>query len=196
MAEDNLNEPAPPAPAAPETEVVAEAPPESKAPRLGGQVAAGLALILLGAALLALEQLDGPSEHLFLILVGGVFAAAYLYRRSVGFLIPGALMLGLGGVLVLDDVSSGLPLDEVSAFGLGAGFLLIWVASVLFERRNRWWSLIPGGVLVGASLPYLSWTANVLEFWPLAIMAVGGFVLFRVVVAAQRRREEERRRSF
>ena len=58
------------------------APPvEDAGPGLAGQVAAGLALIVLGGALLALERLDGAHEHLFLILVGGVFAAATSTRR-------------------------------------------------------------------------------------------------------------------
>ena len=66
--------------------VAAPPPPpvEDAGPGLAGQVAAGLALIVLGGALLALERLDGAPEHLFLILVGGVFAAGYFYKRAYG----------------------------------------------------------------------------------------------------------------
>ena len=174
----------------------AEPPPppvEDAGPGLAGQVAAGLALIVLGGALLALERLDGAPEHLFLILVGGVFAAGYFYKRAYGLLIPAGILIGLGSGLAFDDLYSGSFSDDSSAaFGLGVGFLLIYVVSLLYERANRWWPLIPGGVLVIAGFPNWDWADQVLDYWPVAVMAVGLFLLFRGVLSRQRDRESRR----
>ena len=160
---------------------------------IGGQVAAGLALVVLGAALLALERLDGSPDHLFLILVGGLFAAGYFYKRAFGLLIPGGILIGLGAGLAYDDLYPSSFVDgESVAFGLGVGFLLIYVVSLLYERVNRWWPLIPGGILVLASLPDWAWADRILEYWPVAVMAVGLFLLFRGVLRRQQAAEARR----
>lgn len=188
----------PPEPPAEPPEPPAQ-PPEPPAadagPGLTGQIAAGLALIVLGGALLALERLDSSPEHLFLILVGGIFATAYFYRKAFGLLIPGGILMGLGFGLVYDDVypdSLFLVDGESAAFGIGVGFLLIYAISLVYERRNRWWPLIPGGFLVVASLPDFFWMDDVLDFWPLAVMAVGALLLFRAVASRQKRAEGRR----
>ena len=167
---------------------------EDAGPGLAGQIAAGLALIVLGGVLLFLERLDsGAHGYLLFILIGGVFVAGYLYKRAFGLLIPGALLLGIGGGLVFEDLHSGPFVDgDNVALGLGLGFVLIYVASLLYERQNRWWPLIPGGFLVIASLPEFVWVDDVLDFWPVAVMAVGVLLLFRGV--ASRQREGEARR--
>ena len=171
-----------------------EPPPEDAGPGLAGQIAAGLALIVLGGVLLFLERLDsGAHGYLLFILIGGVFVAGYLYKRAFGLLKPGALLLGIGGGLVFEDLHSGPFVDgDNVALGLGLGFILIYVASLLYERQNRWWPLIPGGLLVIASLPEFVWVDDVLDFWPVAVMAVGVLLLFRGV--ASRQREGEARR--
>ena len=163
-------------------------PPPTTAPgsTIGGQVAAGLALVVLGGALLALERLDGSPDHLFLILVGGLFAAGYFYKRAFGMLIPGGILIGLGAGLAYADLYPSSFVDgESVAFGLGVGFLLIYVVSLLYERVNRWWPLIPGGILVFASLPEWAWADRILDYWPVAVMAVGLFLLFRGVLRRQ-----------
>lgn len=169
------------------------APEEDSGPTLAGQVAAGVALIVLGAVLLALERTGGSPDHLFLILVGGVFAAGYFYKKAFGLLIPGGILIGLGSGLAYDDLYSSSFVDaESAAFGLGVGFLLIYVVSLLYERVNRWWPLIPGAVLVVAGFPEWEWADQILDFWPVAVMAIGLFLLFRAVVARQRESESRR----
>ena len=114
-AEPPPAEPPPPPEPPPAEPPPAEPPPppvEDAGPGLAGQVAAGLALIVLGGALLALERLDGAPEHLFLILVGGVFAAGYFYKRAYGLLIPAGILIGLGSGLAFDDLYSGSFSDD------------------------------------------------------------------------------------
>ena len=182
-------------PEPPEPPVQPPEPPAADAgPGLAGQVAAGLALIALGGVLLFLERLEsGAHGHLLFILIGGVFVAGYLYKRAFGLLIPGALLLGIGGGLAFEDLHSGPFVDgDNVALGLGLGFILSYVASLLYERQNRWWPLIPGGFLVIASLPDFVWVDDVLDFWPVAVMAVGVLLLFRGVVSRQREGEARR----
>ena len=168
-------------------------PTEDSGPSLAGQVAAGLALVVLGGALLALERLDGSPDHLFLILVGGVFAAGYFYKKAFGLLIPGGILIGLGSGLAYDDLYSDSFLDGESAvFGLGIGFLLIYVVSLLYERTHRWWPLIPGGFLVIAGFPDWDWADEILDFWPVAVMAVGLLLLFRGLLSRQKAAESRR----
>ncbi len=171
-----------------------EPPAADTGPGLAGQIAAGLALIVLGGVLLFLERLDSEAHvHLLFVLLGGVFVAGYLYKRAFGLLIPGALLLGIGVGLAFEDLRPGLFVDgENFSLGLGLGFILIYVASLLYERQNRWWPLIPGGFLIVVSLPDVVWVDDVLDFWPLAVMAVGVFLLFRAVVSRQRDGEARR----
>ena len=158
------------------------------APGLAGQIAAGLALVVLGGVLLALEQLEGGDHaHLLFILIGGIFVAGYLYKRAFGLLVPGGILLGIGGGLVLENFHFGrFDAGENVAFGLGVGFLLIYAGSLLYERQNRWWPLIPGGFLILASVPDIIWVDDVLDFWPVAVMAVGVLLLFRAVTSRRK----------
>lgn len=171
-----------------------EPPAEDAGPGLAGQIAAGVALIVLGGVLLFLERLDSEAHvHLLFVLIGGIFVAGYLYKRAFGLLIPGALLLGIGGGLAFEDLHSAPFVDgENVGLGLGLGFILIYVVSLLYERQNRWWPLIPGGFLVIASLPDFVWVDDVLDFWPVAVMAVGVLLLFRAVTSRQSEGEARR----
>lgn len=198
MEHDEMNDDTPSSEdSAPESSTVAgrpEPPAADAGPGLAGQIAAGLALIVLGGVLLALERLEsGAHAHLLLILIGGVFVSGYLYRRAFGLLIPGGILLGIGGGLAFEDFHSGpfIHGDNV-ALGLGLGFVFIYAGSLLYERQHRWWPLIPGGILVVAGLPDFVWVDDVLDFWPLAVMAVGVLLLFRAVVSRQGEGEARR----
>ena len=53
---------------------------------------------------------------------------------------------------------------------LGLGFCLIWVL-----ERKHWWALIPGGILVMVGLSNF-W--GIMQFWPIALIALGVYLLF------------------
>jgi hypothetical protein len=146
-------------------------------------IVAGLALIVVGLALYFLRD-SMETRVLMFLLMGSAFIAAFLYERAYGFLVPGGIMLGLGVGLMAEDWSW-FPIAQPPPFGLGLGFLLIYVLDSLITREGGWWPLIPGGVLVlvGIDLQreFLRWAFN--DGWPLAIVALGLFLVLRGLLA-------------
>jgi hypothetical protein len=142
-------------------------------------VVAGLALIVAGLALFFLRH-SVETRVLMFLLIGGAFVAVFLYERAYGFLVPGGIMLGLGVGLLAEDWSW-LPIAQPAPFGLGLGFLLIYALDHVLTREGGWWPLLPGGMLVlvgiGLQRDFLRWTFR--EGWPLAIVAVGLFLVLR-----------------
>lgn len=140
------------------------------------QAIAGGALIVLGLALFYLENL-GPS--LIFFLVGGGFLVFYLYRRDLGLLIPGCIILSLG---VGNVTSSAFP-DLTKGLALGLGFIAITVVALIYEKRFVWWPLIPGGVLLLLNLPRgRELVRTVLDHWQLGLVVVGIIVLVTAFV--------------
>jgi hypothetical protein len=135
-----------------------------------------LALILIGAgALFLFDQLNifrGIGDFVLLV-VGGVFLYAYFNTRQgyrIGFLIPGAILLGIGAGQVISHlpVAGSFIGDNITAVTMGLGFCLIW----LLERK-LWWALIPGGILLFSGL-----ASVVGNLWPLALIAVGVYLIY------------------
>lgn len=137
-----------------------------------------LGLILVGGGILfLLDQLNifGITGNLVLPIIGGVFMYAYFTTRQghrIGFLIPGAILLGIGVGQLISSLS--VPQlwsrGDVTVLTLGLGFCLIWA----LERRH-WWALIPGGILLMVGLSSLFAIA---QLWPLALIALGIYLLY------------------
>lgn len=140
------------------------------------RLASGLALIVLGLTLYWLNRVEGIGHAAILFLIGGIFLAAYFYRREYGFLIPGCILLGLGLASVGRD--SFFDFGNATLLGLAAGFLGIFVIGLLYERRASWWPLVPGGVL---ALVAIGETRKVFRFllvnWPLVLVFFGVMIL-------------------
>jgi hypothetical protein len=118
---------------------------------MSAQRVLGLLLVALGAALIVVLSTGIGGESIVAFLGAG-FLAAYIATRAYGFLIPGAILTGLGlGVIFEAQGASG----GFVVLGLGAGFLTIAVIDLLGAgtRPAWWWPIIPGGVLttVGAA---------------------------------------------
>jgi hypothetical protein len=137
-----------------------------------------LALALIGGGLLFL--LDGfsffPSfGEMVLLLIGGIFMYAYFSSKpgyNVGFLIPGAILLGIGTGSILENIGivNAVFGNSISGIMLGLGFCTIW-----FFERKHWWALIPGGIILLGSLSSMF---RLFALWPLVLVALGIFLLY------------------
>jgi hypothetical protein len=110
-----------------------------------------------------------------LLIIGGVFLFAYFNTRPgyrVGFLIPGAILTGIGVGQVLESFSAfGIWAGEdLTAITMGLGFCLIW----LLERKH-WWALIPGGILVLAGVGS---SLALSRLWPIILIGLGVYLLY------------------
>jgi hypothetical protein len=138
--------------------------------------AAGIALIVIGAVLFFLERSRGIDAAAVFLIVGSAFFAAYLYRREYGYLVPAGILLGLGTGTILGQTR--YAFGDATLFGLGLGFIAIYVMSLVYERKNRWWPLIPGGVLMVLNFPRAREAVEfIFDNWPLLLVIAGALII-------------------
>ncbi|MDP8202714.1 MAG: hypothetical protein P9M11_11325 [Candidatus Tenebribacter burtonii] len=144
-----------------------------------GQIIAGIILILVGLSISGLRLFIGFHQNSFMLLLGGLFIAAYFYKDSYGLLIPGCLITGLG----LSSLNYGFfrhsPL--LSILGLGFGFISIFVIDLLNKGKTHWWPLIPGGILLLTGLsfrPFSIWQIFHIG-WPVILIALGLWIILK-----------------
>jgi hypothetical protein len=155
---------------------------------LSKQIVTGLILIAIGAAFL-LSQILKIEWQGYLIMGGlsTIFLAGGLLTRNEGWLIPGGI---LGGI-ALGSWGMQLPLlAEVNEGGIfmasfAAGWAVVVLSSLLIGKP-QWWALIPGGIMavIGVGLLAGGVALTLLEFagkfgWPLILIIVGAYVIFR-----------------
>jgi len=111
------------------------------------------ALLVIAGVLLLLQNFSVLTFgwdliwSLLFALGGAAFVAVFLKDREQWWaIIPGFTLLGIGGLIGLAAI---LP-ESAGAWGgtffLGAISLAFWVIFAL--RRENWWAVIPGGVLL------------------------------------------------
>jgi hypothetical protein len=97
----------------------------------------GVVLIVIGVMLFAVQLLHLEADFIVLI-IGLVFAMAYVATRTYGLLIPAGILTGLGTGIRLEDF--GYTREPV-VLGLGLGFLAIYgidaVASGAFGPEGQ-----------------------------------------------------------
>ncbi len=108
------------------------------------RLATGALVILLGLGLYGMQYLDDMGESITLILLGGLCLAGYLNTRSRFLLVVGCLVTGLGVGSFGERTWS--VVGEFTKIGLGIGFILIYLISLLWEKKSHWWSLIIVGI--------------------------------------------------
>ena len=140
------------------------------------QIAAGLALVVIGLVALALQYFEGPGRAVVLVLAGGSFVATYFYSEIYGLLIPGGILSGLG--LGMLGEWWGVSVRDPNAVGLGIGFVAIYLIERVYRHRAHWWPLIPGVILIGSGLgAHFGDVGHILWRWSPAILVVLGIVL-------------------
>jgi hypothetical protein len=137
-----------------------------------GRMVTGIFLILLGGAFYLLERSQGLNAAAIFFIIGGAFFAAYLYKGDFGLLVPAGILLGLGTGTAFNQTR--YDFGNPVLWGLGLGFITIYVVSAIYERKNHWWPLIPGGILVLLGLPPVQLVVEYLfDNWPLILVVVG-----------------------
>ncbi len=143
--------------------------PEPRNPR----TVAGLVLIVLGVALFVFQQARGwIGPEVVLLLVGVAFLTAYFLHRNYGYLIPGCILTGMGAGSLYGG--SFFSMDS-SLFGLGCGFIAIYLIGWIFrQHQHHWWPLIPGGTLILLSQPDADRIIrSIFRNWPVILIGIG-----------------------
>jgi hypothetical protein len=151
-----------------------------------------IAIFLVGVgALLLLSQLlqVGWLSLLILPLMGIGFLAWGVLSREVGLMVPGGILLGIGGAIFVQSQllpqTSGLPFVALMMFGMAAGWLIVALLSPLAGKLALW-PILPalifaliGGLFLGGEQG-LQVLVTIGQFWPLALIVAGLVILWRV----------------
>jgi hypothetical protein len=116
----------------------------------------GILLIVVGALLLL--QNFGVLGIVVALVWALLFAAGglvFLYmfltnRANWWAIIPGFALLGLAALIFLDEFFPGFGDALGGAIFLGGLGLAFW--AIYFQKRQRWWAVIPGGVMLTLAL--------------------------------------------
>ncbi|HEX8032960.1 MAG TPA: hypothetical protein VF510_03895 [Ktedonobacterales bacterium] len=174
--------------------IVDSLPPERKTrppSRAMNGAIAGAILVAIGLIVLAANVWHSDILGLLVLpALGIVFLAGAFVGRISGLLIPGGILTGLGlGTLAQQTLlasASGEVRGGIVVLGLALGFLAIMPLMQIMERRFYWWPAIPGGILLLVSIGLLAGPAGTAflqvlgTLWPLALIAVGAYLLYRV----------------
>jgi len=115
------------------------------------------ALLILAGVMFMLQELNflgNAFQYLWLLLMGagaGVFLWIYFTKPERWWaIIPGLTLFGLVFV-ALEDILNLLPgTDWSGAVFLGCIGLAFWL--IYLRKREHWWAIIPGGVLLTLAL--------------------------------------------
>ena len=155
---------------------------------------AGIALIGIGLLVLVGQFVTSQGfALLFVPLLGLIFLIWGAVTRTVGLLIPGGILIGIGLGIFLIEVTFSQQQDPakggVFMLSFALGWALITVASWLFTANTHRWPLIPGGifallaVLTMSGGNRLELLAPVMEFvgriWPLGLIVAGLYVMLQ-----------------
>ena len=150
----------------------------------------GIVLILIGLMMFVTQITQSSHLALFILpALGLIFLAWGITTRQGGPMIPGGILSGLGlGVLIVtgtlgqfNETTSG----GVVVLSLALGFLVVTPLTAFFSCKTQMWALIPGTLLalVGAAMLAGDIGLQLLSLlgylWPLALIAVGVYVIFK-----------------
>lgn len=157
----------------------------------------GIILILLGAAFLVNQFFpnlffSGIGWPWILLLIGGIFTVGGFIGRNGGMLIPGFVLLTLGGIFTYqvrtNDWESWAYIWALLPAAAGLG---MWVGglfdSELRKARPVATIMVLGGLIVAAVMAgFFGLDADVLRFWPVLLILLGLWVLFKALRVQQK----------
>jgi hypothetical protein len=159
-----------------------------------------LVLITLGVVFLLSNLVPDRGRGALIVFgVGAAFAIGRLTTGRYGYAVPAGLLMALGGyVLALEFNAFAVQSHSISGAGLffvllGLGFVAVYVIGL---RPAVIWPLFPAVILVGLGLVLLgaaslgplasmSWIAS---YWPVALVLLGAWLLFRESIPAPARK--------
>ena len=153
-------------------------------------MAAGAIFIVVGLGILGMQVVEGVGESIWLFIIGTLFIAGYLFRRTYGLLVAGSIITGVAlsqvGEVILGRV------NEITAIGLGVGFVAIYMIDRLYTGSSHWWPLIPGGFLLitGLTSAGAPFSGLLVLAWPLLMIIVGLALLFGLTNRHNKSRED------
>ena len=143
----------------------------------------GFTLLGIGGLILLSWAAPGLAETLGGALVlGGIglsFLVVYLVNRDSWWaIIPAGVMLTLVAVTLFSSRISGAGVGGILFLGLGLTFAL--VATIPTREGRMTWAWIPAGILTLIGLFILAAAEALIGYlWPIALIILGGFFLFR-----------------
>ncbi|HET8587731.1 MAG TPA: hypothetical protein VFM74_07645 [Candidatus Limnocylindria bacterium] len=142
-------------------------------------------LLIIGGTVWFLDAWNvvrlGPAWAAVLFGLGGIgFGVVWARERESWWAaIPAGVLLGLAGVIVWEEYGPSLAEEWAGAIflaGIGIGFLAVYL-----RDHQRWWALIPGGIMTSTAL--LVGATTVLPEMQAAAVLIGGMALTFVLVA-------------
>jgi len=143
----------------------------------------GFTLLGVGGTILLADRGGNWAGASVLAGIGLGFWAIYLVRRDMWWpIIPGGTLLTLALVAGLSDAIPGDRIGGIFMLGLGVTFLLVYLLSASGARMT--WALIPAAILalIGVLL-LLGMELFAAAIGPLALIVLGGFMLYRALRA-------------
>jgi hypothetical protein len=159
-----------------------------------------LALITLGVVFLLSQLVPDRGRGALIVLgLGAAFAIGRLFTGRYGYAVPAGILMALGVYILLQEFnvfaiqSHGISSGGLFFVLLGLGFAAIYVIGL---RPAAIWPLFPAVILVGlglvllgaASLGPLASLSWITSYWPVALVLLGAWLLFREVIPAPARK--------
>jgi hypothetical protein len=151
----------------------------------------GVILILLGGAFLVYQLFPnlfgGFSWPWILIAIGVIFAVSSLVSRVGGLMVPGVILLTLGGIFLYQDRTGNWDSWAYVWALLPAAAGLGMVIGSLYDRemvpaRSAGLIMIVAGLIAFVIFGgFFGLDPGLARFWPVIIILVGLFVLFKAL---------------
>jgi hypothetical protein len=157
-----------------------------------------LALITLGVVFLLSNLIPDRGRGALIVLgLGAAFAVGRLTTGRYGYAVPAGILLAIGAYILIHEFDI-QGIHGISSAGLffvllGLGFGVVYAIGL---RPAEIWPLFPAVILVGlgmvllgaASLGPLASLSWIVSYWPVALVLLGAWLLFRESIPAPARK--------